>query len=245
MISTRNRPTKPITISHDDRELLRSPVERAEPGGDFTTKDPWRVLRIQGEIVEGFERLHQIGPAIAIFGSARLKPESLWYQRARATAKALSDAGLAVITGGGPGIMEAANLGAHEGKGLSIGCNIELPHEQAPNPHQDISLVFRYFFVRKLMFVKYSVGFVIFPGGFGTLDELFEALTLSQTHKIEHFPIVLCGRDYWQPLVDWCRRTILPEACISPEDIDLLKLCDEPAAIADTVVTQCRKAGYL
>ena len=245
MISTRNRPTKPISITHDDRELLRSPAEPVPPGGDFTTMDPWRVLRIQGEIVEGFERLHHIGPAIAIFGSARLQPSSIWYQRARATAKALSDAGLVVITGGGPGIMEAANLGAQEGKSLSVGCNIELPHEQRPNPYQDICLSFRYFFVRKLMFVKYAVGFVIFPGGFGTLDELYEALTLSQTHKIEHFPIVLCGRSYWQPLVDWSRGTLLGESFISPEDLDLLQLLDEPAEIVSTVVNQCRAAGLL
>jgi len=234
-------PPKVIPSQNEDRELLRSPADPA----DFTTMDPWRVLRIQGEIVDGFERLHAIGPAVAVFGSARIPASSPWYQRARDTARALSDAGLVVITGGGPGIMEAANLGADEGKSLSVGCNIELPHEQRPNLHQDISLAFRYFFVRKLMFVKYAVGFVIFPGGFGTLDELFEALTLSQTGKIEQFPIVLCGRSYWQPLLDWSRQTLLAEGCINPGDLDLLQLLDEPAEIAATVVEKCRAAGIL
>ena len=206
---------------------------------------PQRGPRVAAQIVEGFERLHAIGPAVAVFGSARLRPSSPWYQRARDTAKLLSDAGLVVITGGGPGIMEAANSGAQQGKSASVGCNIELPHEQSPNSYQDIGLSFRYFFVRKLMFIKYAVGFVIFPGGFGTLDELFEALTLSQCGKIEHFPIVLCGREFWRPLLEWCRSTLLVESCISSEDLDLLVLLDEPAEIANTIVSKCRAAGTL
>ncbi len=231
---------------NEDQELLRTPAPSTPARSeDFTTMDPWRVLRIQGEVVDGFEHLHRIGPAVSLFGSARLPPESPWYSKARETARLLSDAGLVIITGGGPGLMEAANRGAQEGRSLSVGCNIQLPHEQSPNPFQDLALTFRYFFVRKLMFVKYSVGFVIFPGGFGTLDELFEALTLAQTRKIEHFPIVLCGRAYWAPLLEWCRGAILGEACINPDDLELLRVLDEPAEIAEAVVTACRAGGYL
>jgi uncharacterized protein (TIGR00730 family) len=235
-------PSKNVPRLHEDQELLKTRVA-GDP--DFTTMEPWRVLRIQGEIVEGFERLHAIGPAVAVFGSARLAPDTPYYGAAVETARGLAEAGLAVITGGGPGIMEAANKGASQAKGLSIGCNIELPHEQGPNPFQDISLSFRYFFVRKLMFVKYSVGYVIFPGGFGTLDELFEALTLTQTQKIEHFPIVLCGRSYWQPLVNWFKETLLVNRCIDAEDIDLLHLLDDPQEIVQTIVSHCREQGWL
>lgn len=227
---------------HEDRELLRSP--RA-PEPDFRTADPWRVLRILGEIVEGVEALHGLGPAVSIFGSARLGPGNPHYQAAMETARGLAEAGLAVISGGGPGLMEAANRGAFETESPSVGCNIELPHEQAPNPYQDVSLDFRYFFVRKLMFVKYSVAYVIFPGGFGTLDELFEALTLSQTGKIEHFPIVLAGRAYWSPLRAWFEETLLAEGCIGKDDLNLIQLLDEPADIVRTIVGLCRERGYL
>jgi uncharacterized protein (TIGR00730 family) len=223
---------------NEDRELFRTRVAREE---DFTTKDPWRVFRIQGEIVEGFDALHKIGPAVAIFGSARLGAGSPYYVKAVETSRRLAEAGFAVITGGGPGIMEAANQGAFAAKGVSVGCNIELPLEQAPNPYQTISLDFRYFFVRKLMFVKYSVGFVIFPGGFGTLDELFESLTLSQTAKIEHFPIVLCGTSYWSPLVDWFRNTLVGEGCIGPADMNLFSLVDEPKDIVQAIVGHFRE----
>ena len=169
---------------HEDQHLLRS----RKPHEDFTTTDPWRVLRILGEFVEGFESLSHIGPGVTIFGSARSKPDNDYYKAAVKSAQLLAQAGLAVITGGGPGIMEAGNKGASEGGGNSVGCNIQLPFEQQANPFCNISLEFRYFFVRKMMFVKYSVAFLIFPGGFGTMDELFEALTLTQTNKIEHFP---------------------------------------------------------
>ncbi|MHC4599691.1 MAG: LOG family protein [Planctomycetota bacterium] len=230
-----------VTRLHEDRELLQSPAQVE----DFTTKDPWRVLRMQGEIVEGFDALHAIGPAVAIFGSARLRPGSLHFEKAVETGRMLSDQGLVVITGGGPGIMEAANRGASSGEGLSVGCNIDLPHEQSANTYQDITLNFRYFFVRKLMFVKYSVGFVIFPGGFGTLDELFEALTLVQTAKIEHFPIILCGRSYWGPAEEWFRSTLLKEGCIGEKDLTLFQVLDEPAEVVDAVVSHCKKHGYL
>jgi uncharacterized protein (TIGR00730 family) len=227
---------------HEDRELLRNPPPKVE---DFTTKDPWRVLRMQGEIVEGFDALHDIGAAVSIFGSARLKPGSTHFEKAVETGRMLSDQGLVVITGGGPGIMEAANRGAAKGEGLSVGCNIELPHEQSGNPFQDISLDFRYFFVRKLMFVKYSVGFVIFPGGFGTMDELFESLTLAQTGKIEHFPIVMCGKSYWKPLEGWFRDTLLAEGCIGEKDLDLFQILDEPAEVVDAIVSHCKTHGYM
>jgi uncharacterized protein (TIGR00730 family) len=180
---------------HDeDRALFRSP-RRGE--ADFRRSDTWRVLRIQGEFVEGFEALARVQPAVSVFGSARLSRSDALYDDVVTLARGIADAGLAVITGGGPGVMEAANRGCQEAGGLSVGCNIQLPFEQAPNPYQDIALDFRYFFVRKLMFVKYSVAYVICPGGFGTLDELFNAVTLAQTGKIEQFPIVLLGRSYW------------------------------------------------
>jgi uncharacterized protein (TIGR00730 family) len=236
------RQTKPLpSRPNEDKELLKTPAR----GEDFTTMDPWRVLRIQGEIVEGFEALHAIGPAVSIFGSARLPQDSPFCQIAERTARGLAEAGLVVITGGGPGVMRAANKGAYQSNGLSVGCSIELPFEETPNPDQDIALSFRYFFVRKLMFVKYSVGYVIFPGGFGTLDELFEALTLSQTGKIEHFPIVLCGRSYWEPLIAWFRDTLLAQGCISAEDLDLFHLLDEPSQIVETIVSHCRDYGYI
>ncbi|MHC4777364.1 MAG: LOG family protein [Planctomycetota bacterium] len=237
-----DRPKTTVTRLHEDRELLQSQPMVTD---DFTKKDPWRVLRIQGEIVEGFDSLHDIGPAVSIFGSARLKPGSSHFEKAVETGRMLSDEGLVVITGGGPGIMEAANRGASKGEGLSVGCNIELPHEQDGNRYQDISLHFRYFFVRKLMFVKYSVGFVIFPGGFGTLDEFFESLTLVQTGKIEHFPIVLCGREYWNPLVDWIRNTLVVQGCVSETDLDLFHVRDEPAEVVDVIVQHCRKHNYI
>jgi uncharacterized protein (TIGR00730 family) len=239
------RQTKNVpAISHEDRELYKIP-SRAER--DFTTTDPWRVLRIQGEIVEGFEAMHDIGPAISIFGSARLSAESSPYASlAEETARLLAEAGLVVVTGGGPGIMEAANRGAFGVPGAtSVGCNVELPHEQQPNPYQNVAVRFRYFFVRKLMFVKYSVGYVIFPGGFGTLDELFEALTLAQTGKIEQFPIILCDSAYWDGLARWFESTILPAGCIASQDLELFRVIDKPADIVDHIVAHCRRRGHL
>lgn len=231
-------------LTHEDRELLRGPQRAGD--GDFTTRDPWRVLRIQGEIVEGFEALHEIGPAVSVFGSARQTSDSPYYQQAIKVARGLADAGLVVITGGGPGIMEAANKGASESdSGLSVGCSIELPFETGPNPHQDIELIFRYFFVRKLMFVKYSVGFVIFPGGFGTMDELFEALTLIQTDKIENFPVVLYGRSYWQGLVQWFEDTLLQGGFVGDKDLQRFVVVDRPDEAVEAVVQSCREHGYL
>jgi uncharacterized protein (TIGR00730 family) len=194
---------------------------------DFKKSEPWRVFRIQSELVEGFETLNELGPAVSIFGSSRMQPGSHYYEKAVELGKKLSDSGFDIITGGGPGIMEGANRGAFKGKGKSIGLNIEIPQEQHPNTYQDITMSFRYFFIRKLMFVKYAVAFIIFPGGFGTLDELFEALTLSQTKKIGVFPIILFGKDYWNGLIDWFKSTLIEYKTISPQDIGLLSLVDD------------------
>jgi uncharacterized protein (TIGR00730 family) len=205
----------------EDQELLRS-----RRNVEFRETDTWRTLRIMGEFVEGFDALADIGPAVSIFGSARVGRRNRYYGAARRLAAALAREGFAIITGGGPGIMEAANRGAQEGGGLSIGCNIELPFEQGLNEYVDLGMEFRYFFVRKTMFVKYAAGFVIFPGGFGTLDELFESLTLIQTGKVEHFPVVLYGKDYWAGLLQWIREKPLSEEKVSPEDLDLLIVTD-------------------
>ncbi|MBI4826244.1 MAG: TIGR00730 family Rossman fold protein [Nitrospirae bacterium] len=194
---------------------------------DLKNSEPWRIFRILAEIVEGFETLHDLGPAVTIFGSARMTPGSFYYEMAVDLGRKLSEEGFAVISGGGPGIMEGANKGAKEGIGKSVGLNIEIAAEQIPNKYQDISLSFRYFFVRKLMFIKYASAFVIFPGGFGTMDELFEALTLSQTKKISPFPIVLIGKDYWSGLIDWFKQTLVKNNAIDPEDMGLISLVDD------------------
>ena len=195
--------------------------------------DPWRVLRILSEFVEGFDALNEVGPAVTVFGSARSKPKDPYYKAGMALGAALARRGFAVITGGGPGIMEAVNRGCHEAGGLSVGCNIELPHEQSLNKYVDLGVEFRYFFVRKNMFVKYARGFVIFPGGLGTLDELFESLTLAQTGKIEHFPIVLFGNAYWSGLIDWLKKVVLTSGAIAPEDLKLLSFTDDPEEAAE------------
>ncbi len=203
--------------------------------------DAWRVFRIMGEFVEGFEALANLGSAVSVFGSARVRPGDPQYQACVETAKLLAEAGYAIITGGGPGIMEAANKGAQEGGALSIGCNIELPFEQHDNPYLDVSVDFRYFFVRKTMFVKYAQAFVIFPGGFGTLDELFESLTLIQTGKIKNFPVVLFGTEYFGGLVDWIRGTLAAEGKISPGDLDLICVTDDPAEVRDYIVAHKKR----
>ncbi len=195
--------------------------------------DPWRVLRILSEFVEGFDALNDIGPAVTVFGSARTKPDDPYYALGRSLGAALARRGFAVITGGGPGMMEAVNRGCHEAGGLSVGCNIELPHEQQLNPYVDLGVEFRYFFVRKNMFVKYARGFVIFPGGLGTLDELFESLTLAQTGKIEHFPIVLFGSKYWNGLLDWMRAVVLSHGAMSEDDFELMTVTDDPEEAAE------------
>jgi len=212
--------------TEDERLLER------RPSPTFLETDPWRALRILSEFVEGFDAMARVGPAVTIFGSARTAPHSPLYEQARAIGKRLAEAGYAVITGGGPGTMEAANRGCREGGGLSVGCNIELPHEQGLNQYVDLGIEFRYFFARKVMFVKYADAFVILPGGFGTLDELFEALTLIQTRKVRNFPVVLVGSSYWTGLIDWVRGTLLANGAIEAGDLDLLQLTDD----ADEVV---------
>jgi uncharacterized protein (TIGR00730 family) len=209
----------------EDEKLL----ERPEPA--FLGTDPWRALRILGEFVEGFDAMARVGPAVTVFGSARTRPEDPIYETARAIGRRLAEAGFAVITGGGPGAMEAANRGCREGGGLSVGCNIELPHEQGMNPYVDLGVEFRYFFARKVMFVKYADGFVILPGGFGTLDELAEALTLIQTGKIHHFPVILVGTHYWSGFIDWMRDVLLTADAISAEDLGLLSMTDDPEEV--------------
>jgi uncharacterized protein (TIGR00730 family) len=207
----------------EDEALLQRPVRP-----EFLDSDPWRSLRILSEFVEGFDALANVGPAVSVFGSARTRPGHRYYRQARELGRMLAEAGYAVITGGGPGIMAAANRGCQEGGGLSIGCNIELPREQGLNPYVDLGVEFRYFFARKVMFVKYADAFVIFPGGYGTLDELFEALTLIQTQKVQDFPVILMGTDYWTGMIDWIRDSLLREAAINPADVDLLRLTDDP-----------------
>jgi uncharacterized protein (TIGR00730 family) len=215
----------------EDEKLL------AQPGDvvDFTRTDPWRVMRIMGEFIEGFDTLSGVQKGVSLFGSARTGPDDPQYAAAQETARLLAEAGFSIITGAGPGIMEAANKGAREGGGPSIGCNIELPFEQGNNPYVDTLVNFRYFFVRKTMFIKYSVAFIIFPGGFGTLDELFEALTLIQTGKIYQFPVILFGRHYWAGLVRWLQTRVLLEGKISPGDMDLMLLTDDPAEAVEAV----------
>jgi len=196
---------------------------------EIKTNDSWAIFKIMGEFVSGFEKMSKIGPCVTIFGSARTKPDNLYYLLAEKIAKRIVESGYGVITGGGPGIMEAGNKGAHLGGGTSVGLNIELPFEQHDNPYidSDKNLDFDYFFVRKVMFVKYSQGFVVMPGGFGTLDELFEAITLIQTHKIEKFPIILVGTEFWTGLMDWIKATLLSEfGNISEKDLELINLVD-------------------
>ena len=193
---------------------------------DFKQQDPWRMFRIMAEFVDGFEALAECNPAVSIFGSARVTPDHADYQKAEAIGRQLAREGFAIITGGGPGVMEAANKGAFEAGGRSVGLNIELPMEQSPNPYSNIRVSFRYFFVRKVMFVKYASGFVILPGGFGTLDELFESITLIQTGKIRPFPVVLVGRAYWSGLVTWIRDVMMQDQKISAEDLALLRVVE-------------------
>ena len=204
---------------------------------DIRARDTWTVFKIMGEFVEGFETLRPVWPAVSIFGSARLKPDHRYYAEAVRVAEALSNAGFSIITGGGPGIMEAANKGAKAGRGRSIGLNIKLPHEQAANPYADLVVQFDYFFARKVMFVKYACGFVGLPGGFGTLDEIFEALTLKQTHKIHDFPVVLVGLEYWSDLIAWIQGPMLEEEMVSKEDLSLFHVTDS----ADEVVEIIRR----
>lgn len=214
----------------EDRKLLDRPTRK-----ELLQTESWRVLRITSEFVAGIDHLAEVYPAVSIFGSARTQPANDYYDAAVKTAELIGKAGFAVITGGGPGIMEAANKGARQAGALSIGCNIELPFEQHVNPYVDKAMTFRYFFVRKTMFIKYSEAFITFPGGFGTLDELMGALTLIQTKKITNFPVILYGSAYWGGLIDWLRKSVLAANNITKDDVDSLHLVDDPARVRDIV----------
>jgi uncharacterized protein (TIGR00730 family) len=226
----RPRPTQRVTA---DEQLFVAPFRERVP---FTQTDPWRVLRIMGEFVAGFDELADIGAAVTIFGSARSRPGDPMFEVAVETARRLGREGFSILTGAGPGIMEAANKGARDVGALSIGLNIELPKEQHANPYLDRVVDFRYFFVRKTMLVKYSSAFVIFPGGFGTMDELFESLTLIQTEKVRHMPIVLFGSDFWEGLLAWMREAVLAGGKISPQDLDIFQVVDDPDDVVRIVV---------
>ncbi len=241
-LEAKNAPLKPnVTLNRsvrmgaptEDEELLKRPAAQR---ADFTRSDTWRVLRIMGEFVSGFDTLATLGAAVTIFGSARITERDPMYQQVVDLGKRLAEAGFAIITGGGPGVMEAGNRGAKEAGGISVGCNIELPFEQGTNQYVDIAINFHYFFVRKMMFMKYSEAFVIFPGGFGTMDELFESLTLIQTGKVRNFPVILFGSHYWSGLVEWIRATMLPEGKISPQDVDLLVVTDSVEEAAQRII---------
>jgi len=224
------RQTGPVTLRRGqvpltttDQRLLQRPQTV-----DWLHADPWRVMRIQSEFVEGFGSLAELGPAVAVFGSARVRVDDPAYAMGVEVGRLLVEAGYAVITGGGPGAMEAANRGAYDARGTSVGLGIELPFETGLNEYVDLGINFRYFFARKVMFLKYSRGFIVLPGGYGTLDELFEALTLAQTQKVTEFPVVLMGTAYWSGLLDWLRGTVLEQGMISPADLDRLVLTDDP-----------------
>ena len=227
---------KAIPKTTTDQRLL----DRRGPS-DWVHTDPWRVLRIQAEFVEGFGLLAELGPAVSVFGSARTARGTLEYEQAERIGAGLAAAGYAVITGGGPGIMEAANRGAVSANGISVGLGIELPVEQGLNEYVEIGLEFRYFFVRKTVFIKYSQAFVVLPGGFGTLDELFESLTLVQTRKVTRFPVILYGSAYWAGLLDWIRSTILPAGKVSAPDVELLTVTDDVDEIVTRIVGSAKE----
>ena len=222
---------KAAKVTMSDQTLLDT-----KGPGQFVHTDPWRVLRIQSEFVEGFGALADLGPAVSVFGSARTVPGSPYYELGVEVGRRLAEAGLAVITGGGPGSMEAANMGAVQGNGVSVGLGIELPFEQGMNQWVDLGINFRYFFARKTMLVKYAQGFIVLPGGLGTLDELFEAMVLVQTRKVTSFPIVLVGTAFWSPMLEWVRDTLVAEGMVSAEDLDLVQVVDDPARAVELVV---------
>lgn len=219
-----------------------------DPGGSqedlLSARESWRMFEIMAEFVEATERLAPIRPAVSIFGSARIQPDSAYYMLTESIARKLSDAGFAVISGGGPGVMEAANKGAYFGKSPSVGLNIQLPHEQRANPYQDISQTFRHFFARKVMFVKFASAYVVMPGGLGTLDELMEALTLVQTGKTRPIPIILVKSSFWGGLVDWLRDRLVGEGMINPEDMDLIQVIDEPAQVVEAIFRHYESRGF-
>ncbi len=233
LLDVTDRPSHPSPRTADDRKLL---MQQPYADPSFLESDAWRALRIMGEFIDGFDALARLGPAVSIFGSARTGSPDTMYEHARHLARRLAEEGYTVITGGGPGIMEAANRGAREGHGVSVGLAIDLPRENEVNRYVSLPAYFRYFFVRKTMFVKYAQAFVIFPGGFGTFDELFESLTLVQTGKIDHFPIILFGSRYWSGLLDWLRSTVIEEGKVSPVDLELLRISDDVEEVTRMII---------
>jgi len=219
-------------------------IESFNTSSKILSRESWKIFQIMAEFVEGFERLAQIHPSVSIFGSSRTRPGHPYYLAAEEIARLLSDAGFSVVSGGGPGIMEAANKGAQAGKSPSVGLNIALPHEQVANPHQDIQLTFRHFFARKVMFVKYASAYVVLPGGFGTLDELMEIMTLVQTGKSRRIPIILVHAPYWKGLLDWFRNTLIPEGAIGPEDLELITVLDQPQDVLKAIFRYYAHRGF-
>jgi len=224
--------------------MHKRPDDRALVNDSVMTRESWKIFQIMAEFVEGFERLAQIKPSVSMFGSSRTPPDHPYYKLAEDIARALSDAGFSVVSGGGPGIMEAANKGAFAGKSPSIGLNIQLPHEQMGNPYQDIALNFRHFFSRKVMFVKYASAYVVLPGGFGTLDELAEILTLVQTGKTRRIPIILVHKPFWDGLVDWFKEALVAEGTINESDLDLFKVLDQPEEVVNAIFDHYESRGF-
>jgi hypothetical protein len=232
-------PALPMTDDIKHRHPGMTPVDDS-----LLTRESWKIFQILAEFVEGFERLARIRPSVSIFGSARVKPDHPYYHLTEQIARSLSDAGFSVVSGGGPGIMEAANKGAYAGKSPSIGLNIQLPHEQSGNPYQDISLTFRHFFARKVMFVKYAAAYVVIPGGFGTLDETAEILTLVQTGKTRRIPIILVNTEFWSGLIDWMRTRLVGEGMIDEADMELFQVLDKPEEVVDAIFRHYEQRGF-
>ncbi len=234
-----------MTVHNESTKAKVERLKSATSAEDLTPgQEAWRALQIMSEFTYATEKLRPVQPAVSIFGSARIKPDNPWYEQTKVIARLLSDAGFSVISGGGPGIMQAANEGAFAGKSLSIGLNIQLPHEQSGNPYQDMGISFKYFFNRKLAFVRTSMALVCMPGGFGTMDELTEVLTLIQTGKSRKMPIILVGAEFWGGLLEWFRRTLLKEKLISPGDIELMKIIDDPQEIVNAIFDTYEREGF-
>lgn len=231
-------------MKDNSQQTVRVPRATPSPSSSLMSRESWKIFQIMAEFVDGFERLSQIQPSVSVFGSARIAPDHPYYALTQDIARRLSDAGFAIVSGGGPGLMEAANKGAFAGKSPSVGLNIVLPHEQKPNEYQDIELTFQHFFARKVMFVKYAKAYVVMPGGFGTLDEVLEALTLVQTGKSVRMPIILVHRPFWSGLVEWFKETLVTERMISAEDLDLFSVVDSAEDVVKTIFQFYERAGF-
>jgi uncharacterized protein (TIGR00730 family) len=244
IMSAWTKTPKPFPPTRDGESWIPTKPSAAAAAAPYASREAWRLFGIISEFVEATDRLSNIRPAVTIFGSARIQPDTPYYDLTERIARQLSDAGFSVISGGGPGIMEAANKGAYAGSSPSVGLNIQLPMEQSANPYQDISQTFRHFFARKYMFVRYAAAYVVAPGGFGTLDELLEALTLIQTNKTPRIPLILVGSAFWAGLIDWFRSHLVAEGMISPEDMDLIQVLDEPADVVASIFKYYERRGF-